>query len=90
VANFKAGSNGRCQVKARGLSNGREKKMTKITALDPATHEIMGRSAQQEVLQFATDLATPSNMVREENPRNKQHKDNTFKQRWESLWDKGK
>jgi hypothetical protein len=39
----------------------------------------MGRSAQQEVLQFATDLATPSNMVREENPRNKQQKDNTFK-----------
>jgi hypothetical protein len=79
VANFKAGSNGRCQVKARGLSNGRDKTMTKITALDPATDEIMGRSAQQEVLQFATDLATPSNMVREENPRNKQHKDNTFK-----------
>jgi hypothetical protein len=90
VANFKAGSNIRCQVKARGLSNGRDKTMTKITALDPATYEIMGRSAQQEVLQFATDLATLSNMVREENPRNKKHKDNTFKQRWESLWGKGK
>jgi hypothetical protein len=37
--------------------------MTKITALDPATYEIMGRSAQQEVLQFATDLATLSNMT---------------------------